>query len=772
MERYGSMMEEICDVENILFAWEKTRKRNGGAGVDGITVRQFAVAAQSHLMRLQEELLTGAYHPTPLLRFYVDKGDGERRALNIPCIYDRVAQQAVAAIITPVIDTAFEPCSYGYRKGKGRKQAIKEILRLRDIGHRYVVNADIEHCFDSIDHQILIQRLKDLIHDNSVVDLIAKWIMADILEGNRLETMMRGLPQGSVLSPVLSNLYLDLFDKVMMERGFSLIRYADDFVILEKQYAVAQQAVQTAQHLLGQLKLRLNAEKTEIVTFEQGFRYLGVLFTGDDILVTERDTLKLTSGSGRGKNEVYFHTPPDSPGMYSIETPSPFQGESETEPRLRDSEDILNSATPYINSPAPQAGHIPDSADMHFAGSATAVLDEISDTNVRSVAGEEPQNDWITQQFQTMQQLRTDVLGKKQELQAEPGEAVVKEKLNDTLSTSRLLSTLYIQEQGAVLSYSQKRFLVTKKKETILDVPAIKIEQILILGQCGITTPTISFCLKAGIPVCFASNHGSYYGRLASPTANQVMLQQKQFARNADPEFTLTLAKAFVSGKIHNQRSILQRRRRKAGTPELKTAISFLAEMLKKSQETNTLDELRGYEGTSSAKYFGIFSTLLDPGFSFTKRIKFPATDPVNAMLSFGYTLLFQNIHSLVEAHNLHPYCGYLHALRDGHPALVSDLMEEFRAFVVDSLVIYLINSHIIKPSDFEQKENAKRRCLLKPEARKTFVQQFENKMQTTITHPHTEYNVDYRRCIDLQIRELAQCIRGERENYRPMKVR
>ena len=416
---------------------------------------------------------------------------------------------------------------------------------------------------------------------------------------------------------------------------------------------------------------------------------------------------------------------------------------------------------------------------MHFVGSATAALDEIPDTNVRSVAGEEPQNDWIIQQFQTMQdtiqQLRVDVLDKKQEPQAEPGEAdeaVAKEKLNDTLSTSRLLSTLYIQEQGAVLSYSQKRFLVTKKKETILDVPAIKIEQILILGQCSVTTPTINFCLKAGIPICFASSHGSYYGRLASPTANQVMLQQKQFIRNADPEFTLTLAKAFVSGKIHNQRSILQRRRRKVGTPELEKGISFLAEMLEKLQTSSTLDELRGYEGTSSAKYFGIFGTLLDPGFSFTKRIKFPATDPVNAMLSFGYTLLFQNIHSLVETHNLHPYCGHLHALRDGHPALVSDLMEEFRAFVVDSFVIYLINSHIIKPSDFEQKENAKCRCLLKPEARKTFVQQFENKIRTTITHPHTGYNVDYRRCIDLQIRELVQCIRGERENYRPMKVR
>jgi CRISPR-associated protein Cas1 len=194
--------------------------------------------------------------------------------------------------------------------------------------------------------------------------------------------------------------------------------------------------------------------------------------------------------------------------------------------------------------------------------------------------------------------------------------------------------------------------------------------------------------------------------------------------------------------------------------------------MQKKAQSATTLDELRGYEGTSSAEYFRVFGLLLDDSFDFEKRIKHPPTDPVNALLSFGYTLLFQNIYSLVESHGLHPYCGHLHALRDGHPALVSDLIEEFRAPVVDSLVVYLINSHIIKPEHFEKNNGAQKPCLLTNEARKTFVAQFENKMLTTLNHPQTNYTVDYRRLIALQITELAQCIRGERESYRPMKVR
>ena len=232
------------------------------------------------------------------------------------------------------------------------------------------------------------------------------------------------------------------------------------------------------------------------------------------------------------------------------------------------------------------------------------------------------------------------------------------------------------------------------------------------------------------------------------------------------------MAQSHVDGKIHNQRVLLQRRHWRQNDSELEAAINFLGEMQKKAPNAATLDELRGYEGTSSAGYFRVFGLLLDDSFSFEKRIKHPPTDPVNALLSFGYTLLFQNIYSLVEAHGLHPYCGHLHALRDGHPALVSDLIEEFRAPIVDSLVIYLINSHIIKADDFEQNPKAQKPCLLQSEARKTFVAHFENKMLSTLTHPHTNYTVDYRRLIALQITELAQCLRGERETYRPMKVR
>jgi CRISPR-associated protein Cas1 len=705
-------MAAICDSENIVFAWLKVAQNNGCAGVDAITIEQFAQNVQGNLIRLQEDLITGAYQPSPLLRFYVAKGEDESRALSIPTVRDRVAQQAVTAVLTPLLDATFEECSYGYRKGKGRRQALMEIIRLRDMGYIYVLDTDIEKFFDNIDHFLLIQRLADLVPEESVARLVASWLTVDIHDGNNVYQLTKGVPQGSSLSPLLSNLYLDLFDKVMMEQGYKLIRYCDDFVVLAQHHSVAIEAHQLSEHLLGQLKLRLNSPQL------------------NSTVPADRPAL------GENEWKEVETSPPSVP---------PHVGGGKGEEQTSVSNESFHES--WIAQQLREM-HSPSSD-----GEVTCLA--ISDEGKLTRQG-------------GIQKLRQEI-GAVQGNEAD--EPITKDN-NQSFSTSRLLSTLYLSEQGSYLSYSQKRLMVKKGEEVIMELPAIKIQQVIVFGQCGVTTPALDFCLRASIPISFLSVHGSYYGRLTPPTAKQVTLHQQQFQKSQDTSFALNIAKSFVDGKIHNQRVLLQRRHWRQNDSELESSINFLSEMQKKAQSATTLDELRGYEGTSSAEYFRVFGLLLDDSFDFEKRIKHPPTDPVNALLSFGYTLLFQNIYSLVESHGLHPYCGHLHALRDGHPALVSDLIEEFRAPVVDSLVVYLINSHIIKPEHFEKNNGAQKPCLLTNEARKTFVAQFENKMLTTLNHPQTNYTVDYRRLIALQITELAQCIRGERESYRPMKVR
>jgi CRISPR-associated endonuclease Cas1 len=628
--------------------------------------------------------------------------------------------------------------------------------------------------------------------------------------------LTKGVPQGSSLSPLLSNLYLDLFDKVMMERGYKLIRYCDDFVVLAQQHAVAAEAFKLSEHLLGQLKLSLKTDKTKIVTFEQGFRYLGVTFKGQEVFKEGLDNIQLTEtpqlieGPGRNPNPPFPEkgglrgdllakfglvddaTPTDNSiqimagmtngGEWLEENDGMSEGGTDTPSAPQQPERSVTFASPSLSAEeillALSNARRNDTQKSDADAPKQMVGNELQATETATVSeqtsglGEPSHESWIAQQLRemhsTIQQLRQELATAK----GSESDSPMTTDNNQSLATSRLLSTLYLSEQGSYLSYSQKRLIVKKGEEVLMEIPAIKIQQIIVFGQCGITTPTIDFCLKASIPISFLSVHGSYYGRLTSPIAKQVTLHQQQFQKSADSEFALKMAQSHVDGKIHNQRVMLQRRHWRQNDRELEAAIKFLSAMQKKAAAATTLDELRGCEGASSAEYFRVFGLLLDDSFSFSKRIKHPPTDPVNALLSFGYTLLFQNIYSLVEGHGLHPYCGHLHALRDGHPALVSDLIEEFRAPIVDSLVIYLINSHIIKPSDFEQNPKAQKPCLLQSEARKTFVAHFENKMLSTLTHPQTNYTVDYRRLIALQITELAQCLRGERESYRPMKAR
>lgn len=334
------------------------------------------------------------------------------------------------------------------------------------------------------------------------------------------------------------------------------------------------------------------------------------------------------------------------------------------------------------------------------------------------------------------------------------------------------MRTLYIQEQGSVLARQGERFIVRKDEEVLLEVPASKIDQIFVFGNCSLTTPAMTYCLKEEIPVVLLSSRGSYYGVIDSPIGDNVSLHREQFAKAADPAFCLATAKAIVRGKLHNCRVLLQRHNRTKRIPEVTTAIEELAKGMEQVGQAATLEEAHGYEGAGAARYFEALGHLVDPDLGFARRVRRPPTDPVNSLLSFGYTLLFYNIYALVSARGLHPYVGHLHLMRDRHPSLASDLIEEFRAPIVDALVLYLVNSKIIGKADFYRAKDETGPCLLTDGARKTFLKHFEQKLGTKITHPHTGYVVDWRRCIDLQVYQMAQYIKGEIAEYRPMVMR
>jgi CRISPR-associated protein Cas1 len=374
------------------------------------------------------------------------------------------------------------------------------------------------------------------------------------------------------------------------------------------------------------------------------------------------------------------------------------------------------------------------------------------------------------------------------------------------------LRTLYIHEHGAVIRCEDEHLRIMKDEVEVLSLPAFKIDQIILFGNSQVTTGAMKFCLRHNIPIIVLNGFGRFFGTIESSGNQNVLLQQIQFARLANPEFVLDTARQIVSGKISNSRALLQRRQRQSADDRLVKAINELSAIRSRLSAATTLDELRGYEGAASASYFSGFAACLPASFGFRKRTRQPPLDPVNALLSFGYTLLFYNIYAIARARGLSPYVGMLHALRQGHPALCSDLIEELRAPVVDSLVTGLLNKLIFTPADFYYDDARSaassataetlpvadlpsapssailpaagsqhippppppeaRACYLTDKARRTFVAQFERRLQTVVLHPRAGIRTTWRGCIDIQIGHLIQVLRGEAPAYLPLEIR
>lgn len=334
------------------------------------------------------------------------------------------------------------------------------------------------------------------------------------------------------------------------------------------------------------------------------------------------------------------------------------------------------------------------------------------------------------------------------------------------------LKTLYLLKHGSVLGKESERFVIKYQGEVQQEIPAIHVDQIMVFGNAQITTQVMQLSLQKRIPIFLLSGNGRFYGVVDSFDTEPVILHQQQFSLAADRGFCLKLAIAILRGKLANSRVILRRFSRHHQTPELIAAAKQLTAMIKRLENAENLDQLRGFEGSAARIYFQAFAASLDSEWQFEKRIKKPPTDPLNAMLSYGYTLLFYNIYSLLRSQGLNPHVGVLHPLRQGHPALASDMMEEFRSLVVDSVVFNIAINHKLSPNDFILPNKPGEPCLLNKQARKYFITQLENKLNARLKHPVSGLQLDYRRCIEHQINHLVAVIRQTTPDYLPMIVR
>ena len=292
----AELLERILNRENLNRAYKRVKANKGAPGIDGMTVKDALGWLRKHREELLGGIRSGKYKPQPVRRKEIPKPDGGMRKLGIPTVVDRVIQQAIAQQLTPIFEPLFSENSFGYRPGKSAQMAIQKVKEYAEQGYKHAVLIDLSKYFDTLNHELLMNMVREQVHDRRVTELIKKYLKSGVMENGLLVKTEQGSPQGGPLSPLLANIYLNKFDQEIGGRGVPVIRYADDIVVLAKSERAAKRLLESGRkYLEGKLKLKMNAGKSKVVS-----------------VVAIRDFKFLGFALGRGKNGYYIRAHAES----------------------------------------------------------------------------------------------------------------------------------------------------------------------------------------------------------------------------------------------------------------------------------------------------------------------------------------------------------------------------------------------------------------------------------------------------------------------------
>jgi CRISP-associated protein Cas1 len=620
----GELLARAFTEQALLDAWDQVRDAALADGDAGPEVERFEAAAARRVSELAEDLADGSFRPSPVVPVEIAKPGGGVRRLEVPCLTDRIVERALLGELDAVIDPLLLPWSFAYRRGLGVRDALACLIEARDAGAGWVARADIDDCFDRIPRWEVVRLLRAAVSDTQAVDLVRRFLDRPVA-GEHVARADRGLGlhQGSVLAPLLSNLYLDGFDRAMLAAGYRVIRYCDDMAIPVSDKAAAERALADAAEALEDLRLELDPLKSQVVSFDTGVPYLGSTVTSTT-----------------------------SPGAQAL---------------------------------------------------------------------------------------------------SHPMETVV-----------------YVDRPGALLRSRGDRLVVEHQDATLLRLNLRRVRQVVCVGRIGMTTPFLHRALRGGIDVVVLDEHGGPGGRLVSLEHSDPTARRAQYRAADDGPVARELARRFVDGKIANMRVALLRAGRREPDPVRADVAETLATTRLVLPDAGSIEEIMGHEGMATREYFRAWRLMIGDEWAFTERQRRPPPDPVNAMLSFGYTLLTSEAAAALETAGLDAAVGFLHQARWGRPNLALDLMEEFRPLVVDAIVLRCVTAGIVRGEEFDTVPG--QGCRMNSRARHAFLAAYERRMLTLFTHEPSARRVSYRVGLGLQARALARSILKPDRPYRPVR--
>ena len=337
----------------------------------------------------------------------------------------------------------------------------------------------------------------------------------------------------------------------------------------------------------------------------------------------------------------------------------------------------------------------------------------------------------------------------------------------------KLLNTLYVTSENSYLGLDGENIVIYEENKELGRLPLHNLESIVSFGYRGVSPALMGACADRNIALCFLTPQGKFLARVTGKTQGNIVLREQQYNSCMDPEISLEIAKNCILGKVYNARWVLERAVRDHGmqidAERVKTASMNLKNSLKLIQNCESKEQLRGFEGEAASVYFGVFDELIlqqKKDFKFEGRNKRPPMDNMNAMLSFVYTLLTNNIAAALEGVGLDPYMGYLHTERPGRASLALDMIEELRAVMADRFVLTLVNNRMIRPEDFQMQDSGA--VLLTDDGRKKFLKSWQERKRDTLTHPYLGEKLCWGMIPYVQALLLARYIRGDLEAYPP----
>lgn len=685
-----TLFHRLCQEQTLLAAWQLVKSKNAAGGLDGVSVAQYNENIGNHLADIITELRQGSWTPQPYLRVEIPKKKSEKRQLGLLTIKDKIIQQAILTLISPQFDRLFVNNSYGYRNQKGPIRAIHRTHNLCQMKKtQWVLRLDIDNYFDSIDHTILFQRLQPYVKDDEILRLIQLCVtMGNVTHKGQWVENNKGVPQGAILSPLLSNFYLHPFDQFILSRTPHYVRYADDFVAFFPNEEEAKQLLeQIISFLDTRLKLKLN--EPQILPKSEPFEFLGIQFSNGSIGLSGEKLSDLTERISS------FHL--DGNGSLSRESAKSYSG-------------IKN----YYGQLLPQ----PTLERLD-----TILLDTLRllvATNHRQI----PNKSFLIRWLSAIEFLSSDHILRRKKLQQEivdtylqaKGTKAVEEGLakNRHIITQRKIeyhrkeaegAELIVNTPGAYIGMTGGNILVRNKNQQLAKHPVNTLKHLTVLSRgISISSNAIDLCMEHKIPIDFFDTSGKLKASILTPKYTETSHWLSQAALSGERRFTL--ACKILYGKIKNQTNLIKyfgKYHDKSHPSMPGNSIIATERLLSLANKLKTLTYTDNYresvmaiESQAAVTYWEyIRLLLLDDGIGFEQRERQGATDLFNSLLNYGYALLYARVWQALLAARLNPAESVIHVKQPGKPTLVYDVVELFRAQAVDRIAVSMVQKHL-----------------------------------------------------------------------------